>query len=135
MAIISSIIFQDSPSCGDVMQNCSIFLNWCTRKMPSVSRPCEPTSWRKHSEMPAYRIGRIFSSIHSSRWNAAIGCSDVAIRYFSSIVVSVSSSLPCKGGGGVRIYLRVLGQIWPQSEQDRLFGEYATKKHTLPRTL
>lgn len=31
-------------------QTCSTFSNWCTRKMPQVSLPCEPASFRKHVE-------------------------------------------------------------------------------------
>ena len=78
---------------GSQSTNCSIFLNWWTRKMPLVSRPCDPTSWRKHSEMPPYLIGSDLGSMCSFRWYAAIGCSAVAIRNFSSVAVSPSISL------------------------------------------
>ena len=71
---------------GSVMQNCSIFSNWCTRKMPHISRPAEPASFRKQVEYPAYLSGSCVSgdSNHSPEWYAEIGCSEVAIRYFSS---------------------------------------------------
>lgn len=70
------------------------FSNWCTRKMPLVSRPCEPTSWRKQVDSPAYLIGKSSGFSHSSLCRAAIGCSEVAMRYFSSMVVSSLFSLP-----------------------------------------
>ena len=50
------------------MQNCSTFSNWCTRKMPHVSRPCDPASFRKHVETPAYRSGSSLSWSHSPLW-------------------------------------------------------------------
>lgn len=70
------------------------FSNWCTRKIPLVSLPCEPASWRKHVEIPMYLIGRDASGIHSSLWYAAIGCSEVAMRYFSSDESSSPAFLP-----------------------------------------
>lgn len=70
------------------------FSNWCTRKMPRVSRPWEPTSCRKHVESPAYLSGSSSGRSHSSRCSAAMGCSDVAIRYFSSMELSSALSLP-----------------------------------------
>ena len=69
------------------------FSNWCTRNIPRVSRPCDPTSWRKQVEIPAYFSGNLSGSSQSSRWNAAIGCSLVAIRYFSSMSASSAFSL------------------------------------------
>lgn len=67
-------------------QTCSTFSNWCTRKIPHISLPAEPASFRKHVENPAYLRGSwvLGSSNHSPEWYADIGCSEVAIRYFSS---------------------------------------------------
>ncbi len=62
--------------------------------MPLVSLPWDPTSCLKHVDKPAYLIGRSCVAIHSSLWNAAIGCSEVAIKYFSSIDLSSLFSLP-----------------------------------------
>lgn len=70
------------------------FSNWWTRKMPRVSRPCEPTSCRKQVDNPAYLMGRSSGFSHSSRCSAAMGCSEVAIRYFSSMELSSAFSLP-----------------------------------------
>ena len=70
------------------------FSNWCTLKMPLVSLPWEPTSCRKHDDMPAYFLGRSSVAIHSFLWKAAMGCSAVAMRYFSSVVASSAFSLP-----------------------------------------
>ena len=70
------------------------FSNWWTLKMPRVSRPWEPTSWRKQVDRPAYLIGKSSGRSHSSRWRAAMGCSEVAIRYFSSKELSSDLSLP-----------------------------------------
>jgi hypothetical protein len=39
-------------------------------------------------------MGSADSLIHSSRWKAAIGCSEVAIKYFSSNDLSSDFSLP-----------------------------------------
>ena len=123
LLIISSSISQDLLSWGEVITNCSTFSNWCTRKIPRVSRPWLPTSWRKHEDKPAYwnlfiivdiryfyvtllinpitdlwnnvtLIGKLSGFNHSSLWNAAIGCSEVAIKYFSSTDLSSSRSLP-----------------------------------------
>ena len=71
-------------SSGLQITNCSTLSNWCTRKMPHVSFPCAPASLRKFVEKPVYFSGRSFSSSHSPMWYPQIGCSDVAIRYFSS---------------------------------------------------
>jgi len=62
--------------------------------MPRVSRPCEPTSCRKQVDSPAYLRGRSSGLSHSSRCRAAMGCSEVAIRYFSSTELSSAFSLP-----------------------------------------
>ena len=43
---------------------------------------------------PEYLIGKSAVAIHSSRWKAAIGCSEVAMRYFSSTDLSSDFSLP-----------------------------------------
>src|SRR6266550_4923660 len=58
-----------------------------------MSRPADPASLRKHVEYPAYLIGSCVSGLsnHSSECSAEIGCSDVAIRYFSS-----SDAMTCK---------------------------------------
>ena len=69
------------------------FSNWWTRNIPRVSRLWDPTSCRKQLDIPAYRIGRSWTAIHSSRWYAAIGCSEVAIKYFSSTPCSSLFSL------------------------------------------
>ena len=53
---------------GEVTQNCSIFSNWWTRKMPAWSLPCEPASLRKHVEYPAYLIGSEAGAIQSLMW-------------------------------------------------------------------
>lgn len=69
--------------------------------MPRVSRPWDPTSWRKQVLSPAYLRGKSSGRSHSSRCRAAIGCSEVAIRYFSSMELSSARSLPfpitCRG--------------------------------------
>lgn len=44
-------LFSKSPS---QMQNCSTFSNWWTRKMPHVSLPWAPASFRKQVETPPY---------------------------------------------------------------------------------
>eukprot|EP00982_Pelagococcus_subviridis_P017469 31542-Pelagococcus_subviridis.AAC.14 len=53
--------------------------------MPSVSRPCEPASLRKHVEYPANRIGSSLGWIHRFLRYEQHVCSDVAMRYLSSL--------------------------------------------------
>lgn len=72
---------------------CPTFSNWCTLKIPRVSRPWEPTSCLKQVEKPAYRTGRSSGLSHSSLRKAAMGCSEVAMRYFSSMALSSDFSL------------------------------------------
>ena len=50
----------------DLKADTGVTLTWWTLKMPLVSLPCEPTSCLKQDDTPAYLIGKIFSSIHSS---------------------------------------------------------------------
>ena len=38
---------------GSTKLNISTFSNWCTRKIPRVSRPAAPASRRKQGEKPA----------------------------------------------------------------------------------
>lgn len=91
-------MFSGDRSCKQQLFNKNVrritFSNWCTLNIPLVSLPCEPTSCRKQDDKPQYFFGSSFGSIHSPLWNAAMGCSLVAIRYFSSIEVSSSRSLP-----------------------------------------
>ena len=52
-SIASSRSCSSSDSAGSTNENISTLSNWCTRKIPRVSRPAAPASRRKHGEKPA----------------------------------------------------------------------------------
>jgi hypothetical protein len=49
-------------------------------QITQTSFPEAPASFLKQVDYPAYFIGRFFSSIHSPRYIAEMGCSEVAIK-------------------------------------------------------
>ena len=81
----SSCIFHESS--GLQKTNCSILLNWCVRKIPLVSLPCAPASFLKLVLIPTSLTGRSSAFRTSSMYMAAMGCSEVAIRYRSSFSI------------------------------------------------
>ena len=77
------------PSCIELIKSIGHKVNFF-----AIFNSTPLASYKSHKSLPEYLIGRSCVAIHSSRWYAAIGCSDVAIKYFSSIDLSSAFSLP-----------------------------------------
>lgn len=85
--------------------------NWCTLKMPSVSRPCDPTSLLKQGEMPAY--------LHAP-----------AVQQYNTVQYS---AVPERRRTGHRLITRCPGLPHaPNSHRNSMFSETPTNQPPSP---